>query len=457
MSSKLEEYDTYYITGHGSIDPSAKLFTKVPTNMIFVMCTQNFDSVMICDEVEKKFTEDLIKYGDNYLRKSLLVDNNDLPLSHLLKNKIIYMEGSCVPNLTLKFRDQFLSTGIFKVSSLKKSSIGTDKKYIQNVYSLMQKTLFHSDDVFITLENILNSRYFSKNKNIVYMSMCTAIWFNKLFQVPVFKNIMDLNPLPDSEVEDIIENLSEKDKITIKQEFVSSLEECNRNCYLNSLEKFSTTFPNYDSDKIPSYLVEGAKITDLLNKEVNIKNPFNIISNRQINSYVDEFFKKTDYTLFDSILKWLGLTKEYPISLSLSKSNSKSSIYSPINDEDMTKLSSYLEEEFDNYKKILEHIEFKNKEEFYEYKDMKKFVCKQTDEILDTDLLVIKKRKRTSSSRTKSSRTKSSGTKSSRTKSSGTKSSGTKSSSKPYLSKRKKSRRNDNGKKKIKKRYINKK
>ena len=146
--------------------------------------------------------------------------------------------------------------------------------------------------------------------------------------------------------------------------------------------------------------------------------------------------------LFDSILKWLGLTKEYPISLSLSKSNSKSSIYSPINDEDMTKLSSYLEEEFDNYKKILEHIEFKNKEEFYEYKDMKKFVCKQTDEILDTDLLVIKKRKRTSSSRTKSSRTKSSGTKS---------------SSKPYLSKRKKSRRNDNGKKKIKKRYINKK
>jgi len=435
MSSKLDKYDTYYITGHGCIDPSAKLFTKVPTNMIFVMSTQNFDSVMISDKVEKKFTENLIKYGDNYLRKSLLVDNDDLPLNHLLKNKIIYMEGSCVPNLTLNFRDPYLSTGIFKVSSLKESSIGTDK-YIPNVYSLMQKTLFHSDDEFITLENILNSRYFSKNKNIVYISVCTAIWFNKLFEVPVFKNMMNINILPDLEIEDIIENLSEKEKTKIKQEFVSSLEECNRNCYLNSLEKFSTTFQKYDSDKIPSYLVEGAKITDLLNKEVNIKRPFNIISNRQINSYVDEFLKKTDNTLFDSILKWLGLSKEYHISLSLSKSNSKSSIYSPTNDEDMTTLSLYLDDYFDNYKEILENIDTesnKNKEEFYHYEDMKKFVCKQTDEILDTDLLVIKKRKR---SRTKLSS-----------------STSPKPSSKPSKT-RKKSRRNDNGKKKIKKKIY---
>ena len=257
MKENINDYDTYYISGHGCIDPSKKLFTKVPKDVIFVICTQNIDSLMISGVSELNFTKSIIEYGDKFLRESLLVENQDLPNTHVLKNKAIYMSGSCVPNLSLLFTDATISTGVFKASQLQEelsSSFQSTKKMIPDRLSYFKKTIGLGKDQDLMVENILSlleSKYTTrqKRKKIVYISVCTAMQYEKIHNPYMYEDLLGITK---SEAIKLFENIEEKDKNKLELDFLSALSECTRNCYLYSLELFTKKFDTFDSDKIPS-------------------------------------------------------------------------------------------------------------------------------------------------------------------------------------------------------------
>jgi len=380
MSTKLDEYDTYFITGHGSISPDKKLFTTVPDDMIFVLCTQNIDSFMISSESEYQFTRKLVKYGDKFLRESLLVENNDLPNTHLLKNKAIYMPNSCIPNLILNFTDNNLSTGVFKTSVLNENihykNIPKGGKFIPNKYSIYKKTIGLETDIFILLEDVLRtlSSRRTRRKKIVYMSVCTAVWFNKLHSPSMYEKIFGYN-----------KKLSDKEKNKLEIDFVSAMTKCNYNCYLYSLELFTKQFKTYSSSKVKSFLKEGKNKSGVV-KDVNIRKPHHIISDKLILKYTKEYFegnKSLPTKIFNFISTWLGFNQNE----SENRSESRSTVVSL----STPKLTEYLESD----SLVKKYIELEKNLDTREIdENVYNFVCSQSESILDeTELYKTKKSK----------------------------------------------------------------
>ena len=382
MSTKLDEYDTYFITGHGSISPDKKLFTTVPDDMIFVLCTQNIDSFMISSDSEYQFIRKLVKYGDKFLRESLLVENSDLPNTHLLKNKAIYMPNSCIPNLILNFTDNDLSTGVFKTSVLKENiryeNIPKNGKFIPNKYSIYKKTIGLDTYKFMLLEDVLKilSSRKTRRKKIVYMSVCTAVWFKKLHTPSMYEKIFGYN-----------KKLSEKEKNKLEIDFVSAMTKCNYNCYLYSLELFTKQFKTYSSSKVKSFLKEGKNKSGVV-KDVNIRAPHHIISDKLILKYTKEYFEGTKTLptkIFNFISTWLGFNQN--MSESVSRSESRSTVISLSTPE----LKEYLES--DSLVKKYKELE-KNLDTIEIDTNVYNFVCSQSESILDeTELYQTKKSK----------------------------------------------------------------
>ena len=96
----VRTYDAYIITGHGNLEiheDNPSLFIKVPNNLILMLSFDDIDVTMYAGRNEREFLHNI---ADNkyYIQDSLLVHNDDLDRYHYLKNKSIYMPGSCVPD-----------------------------------------------------------------------------------------------------------------------------------------------------------------------------------------------------------------------------------------------------------------------------------------------------------------------------------------------------------------------
>ena len=384
---ELSNYSTYFVSGHGAIDPTVDdLFICVPENIILVIINNNFDSFTLADKAEKKFIKNIENYGDEYLQKSLLIENSDLPNSHILKNKCIYMPGSCVQNLLIDLKtDPKIKTGIFKASNIENTTLESSK-------SLYKKT----KDKIGTLTELFNKLKRGKNNKIIYLSICTSIWFNKIF-VPVFLNKLNI--------------YNNTDKDIISYEFVTALTECSRNCYLYSLEKFTSKFTTYESHEIEnSQLVEETSYSD---SEIQRQQHdlFNIISNKQIMLYVDKYFSNVSNPSKSRMFNWLFGTTPSPLpSVEEMSSGSPSNIY----DKSGSDIEKYLLKNTPNtptsmndvkkkiklYKTVMTRLKKYRFNDDYTYPQIKKYVCNKTNKCLEK----FNRRKRNEKSSSSSNR-----------------------------------------------------
>ena len=380
---ELSKYSTYFVSGHGAINPSVDdLFICVPENIILVIINNNFDSFTLSDKSEKKFIKNIEKYGDVYLRKSLLIENSDLPDSHILKNKCIYMPGSCVQNLVIDMKtDPKITSGIFK-ASINKSLY---KKRTDKIGSLT--------DVF----NILKR---GKNNKIIYLSVCTSIWFNKIFDPIFLKNKLNI--------------YSNTDKDIISYEFVTALTECSRNCYLYSLEKFTSKFTTYESYEIEnSELIEETSYSDNDDIKRQQHDLFNIISNKQIMLYVDKYFSNPS-SLKSRIFNWLFGMTALSSSPSVDEeitSGSPSNIY----DKSGSDVEKYLLKNISSspasmnevrkkiklYKTVMTRLKKYRFNDDYTYPQIKRYVCNKTNKCLEKFIRRKRNEKTTTSSSNK--------------------------------------------------------
>jgi hypothetical protein len=369
---ELSKYSTYFVSGHGAIDPTVDdLFICVPENIILVIINNNFDSFTLADKAEKKFIRNIEKYGDEYLQKSLLIENSDLPDSHILKNKCIYMPGSCVQNLSIDLMtDGKLNIGIFKASNIENTTLESSK-------SLYKKT----KDKIGSLTELFNKLKRGKNNKIIYLSICTSIWFNKIFD-PVFLNKLNI--------------YNNTDKDIISYEFVTALTECSRNCYLYSLEKFTSKFTTYESHEIEnSQLVEETSYSD---SEIQRQQHdlFNIISNKQIMLYVDKYFSNQSSPLKSRMLfNWIfGTTTPSPLpSVEEMSSGSPSNIYDKSGSDVEKYLLKYtpntptsmndVKKKIKLYKTVMTRLKKYRFNDDYTYPQIKRYVCNKTNKCLE--------------------------------------------------------------------------
>jgi hypothetical protein len=342
---EISKYSTYLVTGHGAINPSIDdLFVCVPNNIILVLVNNNFDSFTLSDRSERKFVDNIEKYGDEYLQKSLLIENGDLPNTHILKNKCIYMPGSCVINFDIDLKTEpKMANGIFKASQIK--------------------------------NNILKNR--GKNKKIIYLTVCTSMWFGKIFNHSFIEKLkIDPNTI---------------DENIICYEFVTALTECTRNCYLYSLEKFTSTFTTYESYEIEDleFIEETSFDSDAIVRQKH--DLFNIISNKQIMLYVDKYFSKPA-SIKSRIFNWLFGPPIIDVKVSPgSLSTSSPSLVYDKSDSDVEKYIMKYESPTDTsvqykvklYKNIMSKL---NKQKFndeYIYPQIKKYICKKANRCID--------------------------------------------------------------------------
>lgn len=379
---EISNYATYFVSGHGHINPTIDdLFVCVPENVILVLINSNFDSKTTSNESEHDFFRNILRYGDEHLQKSLLVENDDLPTSHILKNKCIYMPGSCVVNQGINLSvDPDIITGIFKGSNIKNAKIFNSN---QSLYKNIK-------DKKYTLSKLLDKLKTGKNKKIIYLSICTTIWFSTIFNNN--NGILDKIGIDPN-----VENDEEKVN-TISYEFVSALNECSRNCYLYSLEKFTTKFTTYKFDEIENSKLIEETIYNNNNIDNRLEDPtvFNIISNKQImlyvNNYFDEYYKKILFGphkfIFGSKKKPTKTVSSIRHSSASTTSKRSSQVLSEPDVYDKTgkDMEKYLKEKkiIDLYNNVMSKLTKKNFTGSYVFPNIKKYICNKTLKCLQT-------------------------------------------------------------------------
>ena len=257
----LEKYDKYFISAHGKITPNNfpslwetwlkwrsfnnKLFLKVPKNVYIVNLINIQETEELYSDLEREFM--LNCYNDNYIEELLLTPNEEMN-DQFMKNKIVYAPGSCVIDTTLNFSTTFVM-GIFKIpDELAKYERIRDnyekrRKNYRNVYldpepvdnckfkDVVNKSRFESKDFL--LSEIVEKINKDGKKKIIIVSSCNPIEFNEnLFNekllTDIFKNSgRDIRTI---------------DKKRVEIEFIVALEECNNNCILYSKEYFSNKY-----------------------------------------------------------------------------------------------------------------------------------------------------------------------------------------------------------------------
>ena len=166
-----------------------------------------------------------------YIQESLLVNNEDLDKYHYLKNKAIYMPGSCIPNfyidLTHDPEKPEIPSGIFNASNvdIKNNNLNLDK--------IVYNNLIRNN---IRLSEILKEMN-KGEKKILLINICYVLVF------------------PEDEDFEIKGFLRRREKelnthIIFSEEFVKFL----RECQLDSLEKFTKKFTCFEKNDVPEYL-----------------------------------------------------------------------------------------------------------------------------------------------------------------------------------------------------------
>ena len=247
---KVKEHEAYIILGHGNLEiheDDPNLFIKVPNNLIVMLTSNDIDTIMYAND-EIKFYKNVVK-NNYYIQESLLVNNEDLDKHHYLKNKAIYMPGSCIPNFYLdleKDKEEPLNSyGIFNTNDLdiKDNILSPDK--------IVCKHLIQNN---IRLSEILRDMN-KGHKKILFINICYTLYF------------------PDDTIQ------KKYTHIIFSEEFVKFL----RECQLDSLEKFTKKFTCFKKD-IPKYL------TTKFDDEYYDYEDENKIRNKKILNDVSKYF-----------------------------------------------------------------------------------------------------------------------------------------------------------------------
>jgi hypothetical protein len=362
----LKKHDKYFISGHGHISPnnfpsfwetwrkwissSNKIFYRVPENVFIVNLINTQHTLEYFNELESNFINNYITAADNnenYIERILLTPNEEIN-EQFFKNKVVYTPGSCIIDTTLNFNAEFI-TGIFKFpnelfrySKLSNEFADWDKhdplpEDICRFKDIVNDSRFHDKNYL--LSEIVNSIHKDGQKKIIIVSSCNPIFFNEeVFNDKLLNDIFNY---------EIPTNLNKK---RLEMEFITALEECNKNCILYSNEFFTNKYTlYYNSGSIPS--------------------EFNVI----------HFGKKRARQEADKYIIEYGNTGKQPKLLGSSK----------------MKLRSFVRKSDENYHPVLSTIsETMNDgvyDKYYTYPEIKNYICKLTYEILDRTPLYIEK------------------------------------------------------------------
>jgi len=260
---KVKEYEAYIILGHGNLEiheDDSNLFIKVPNNLIVMLTSNDIDTVMYAND-EIKFYENVAN-NEHYIQESLLVNNEDLDKCHYLKNKAIYMPGSCIPNFYLDLeKEEEDSYGIFNANDLeiKDNILSPDK--------IVYKHLIQNN---IRLSKILRDMN-KGHKKILFINICYPLYF------------------PDDTIE------KKYTHIVFSEEFVKFL----RECQLDSLEKFTKKFTYFKKDEIPEYL--AAKFHDERHEYYDYENE-NKIRNKKLLKDVSKYLSTLPSSKSNSVV-----------------------------------------------------------------------------------------------------------------------------------------------------------
>ena len=243
---ELKKYRQFYSTFHSAYELLPENFIKVPPKTIIVS-TFHDNEISSYDQIQL-YMEMIIR-KQNYLIKSLLTENDDIPEYHKFHNKTIYMPGSCIPNISLEFinkKENELIMGILDITELYRKtffdayrSISTFKEEI-NKESIVPSDMVNSKTLSLKdLIQIVHDYKPDEYGYIIFIDGCAGI------------NYSNNKYLERSKI-------SEADKIKIKKnnknenilKLSNAYTKYNRECILDSLQKFTAKFSFYDKTPI---------------------------------------------------------------------------------------------------------------------------------------------------------------------------------------------------------------
>jgi len=244
---ELSKYHQFYCSFHSAYELSEQNFLKVPPKTIIVSTyhdneTSSFDHPRIYRELFST---------KNYLIHALLTKNEHIPEYHKFHNKTIYMPGSCIPNIALEFINKEgdnMQMGIFDIDKIYNNRdlleayeyALTDYQFDNefNRKSIVPEHLVNNKNLTL-LDLIRIIRLYSNDEYyIIFIDGCSVINYGKK-RLEINKMITktDKNKIK----RDTIENN------TIK--LSSAYTENNRDCVLDSLQKFTSKYSFYNNKK----------------------------------------------------------------------------------------------------------------------------------------------------------------------------------------------------------------
>jgi len=244
---ELSKYHQFYCSFHSAYELSEQNFLKVPPKTIIVSTyhdneTSSYDHPRIYRELFST---------KNYLIHALLTKNEHIPEYHKFHNKTIYMPGSCIPNIALEFINKEgdnMQMGIFDIDKIYNNRdlleayeyALTDYQFDNefNRKSIVPEHLVNNKNLTL-LDLIRIIRLYSNDEYyIIFIDGCSVINYGKK-RLEINKMITktDKNKIK----RDTIENN------TIK--LSSAYTENNRDCVLDSLQKFTSKYSFYNNKK----------------------------------------------------------------------------------------------------------------------------------------------------------------------------------------------------------------
>jgi hypothetical protein len=244
---ELSKYEQFYASFHSAYELSSENFIKVPPKTIIVS-TFNDNSISSLDQI--RVFHDMIINEKDYLVHSLLTENDDIPEYHKFHDKTIYMPGSCIPNIALEFMQNKndiipLPMGITNIKKLyndnqhtrKYSTLYDFKKFVEllNKDSIVPKHL--KNLITLTLKDVIQIIHDydpDEYGYLIFIDGCSVINYGGKYLKKSKISVEDINEINQySEFENIL-RLS------------SAYTKYNRDCILDSLQKFTAQFTFYD-------------------------------------------------------------------------------------------------------------------------------------------------------------------------------------------------------------------
>jgi hypothetical protein len=302
---ELSKCHQFYASFHSAYELSSVNFITVPPKTIIV---STFHDNSMESYGNRRIYMNMIDEKD-YLVHSLLTNNDDIPEHHKFHNKTIYMPGSCIPNIALEFVQhdkEPMILGVFDINNVYNNEDYDDitienneKNYNFNKLKFINSSILPSDminrrDLF--LKNVLSVIHDHSSADygyIIFLEGCAGINFEDTY----------LNR----------SNLTKTDLSKIKKDKNSlidlswALSKYNRECVLDSLQKFTSKFTFYDKSPIDFSKYQHTKYNfeydDVYKKKIrqvdkSVSGYFNKLSDRRLSDINEEdiYYNKSGET-----------------------------------------------------------------------------------------------------------------------------------------------------------------